>query len=504
VNVNDGTALARTTETVLVVGGGMAGLSLALALEGSGKELVIVERDAAPPEIEPQDAFEQWKRPGVWQFRYPHVFVGRLQALVRTRYPKLFEELKQAGVRSSEFVEGLPPSLRDGYRPLDEDALMVSLCARRATLEYVLRRHVGRMPHVRFEHGAAAQALLSQREGGVLRIVGVEVKRGDAREELRGDVVVDAAGRNSPLYGWLQVLGGGIEILDEPSNFLYLSRHYRLRDGEQEPPHRDVAGDLDYLKYAIFYGERGHFAVAFGCAEDETDLVSVLRRAEGFDAACAQMPALVPWLSRSEPVTKVLGAAKITNRWSRVSDTPRVQGLFMLGDAGFEANPIYGRGCAAAFVQSHLLAEALIAESGYERRVAKFEAGLRAEILPYHKASVLGDQLFRGRAERARGQRLQLSQRLQIYAYDKMIVPAVLVDMVLAREIIKTMSMVDPAGPLRALRFGLRVFRAWIFGRGRAAKQQQLPAGPTRAELMERIAVAAPAPAGAGQESIEP
>ena len=38
---------ASQGETILVLGGGMAGLSLALALEGSDKQLVIVERDPA-------------------------------------------------------------------------------------------------------------------------------------------------------------------------------------------------------------------------------------------------------------------------------------------------------------------------------------------------------------------------------------------------------------------------------------------------------------------------
>ena len=72
---------------------------------------MLVERDHAPPDdIAAHDAFEQWKRPGVSQFRYPHVFVGRLQGLLRTRYPRLFEELKAAGFRTSTFIGGLAPA----------------------------------------------------------------------------------------------------------------------------------------------------------------------------------------------------------------------------------------------------------------------------------------------------------------------------------------------------------------------------------------------------------
>ncbi|HMI89836.1 MAG TPA: FAD-dependent oxidoreductase, partial [Polyangiales bacterium] len=147
VTVEESAAAQSGTETVLVIGAGMAGLALALALEGSGKQVVLIERDAAPPELEPQEAFERWKRPGVSQFRYSHVFVGRLHDLLRSRYPKLTAELEQAGLRASDFLEGLPPSLRASYVARADDSRMVSLCGRRATLEYVLRRYVGRLTH---------------------------------------------------------------------------------------------------------------------------------------------------------------------------------------------------------------------------------------------------------------------------------------------------------------------------------------------------------------------
>ena len=291
---------------------------------------------------------------------------------------------------------------------------------RRATFEYVLRRHVGRLPHVRFVHGAAATGLATERgDGGALRVVGLEVKRDDARETLRGDVVVDAGGRNSPVRGWLEALGARLDLAQEPSDLAYFCRHYQLREGELEPLRRDVSADLDYLKYAIFYAERGHFAIAFGCAEHETDLVELLRRPAGFDGLCRQIPALAEWVERARPTTKVLGAAKIANRKARIAGTPSVSGLFLLGDAGFEANPIYGRGCAAAFVQSQLLAEALAGESEWARRAARFEAGLRAELEPYHTASVRADRLFHARAERARGARGGLLRWVLIYGYER-------------------------------------------------------------------------------------
>jgi 2-polyprenyl-6-methoxyphenol hydroxylase-like FAD-dependent oxidoreductase len=495
VTVEDRATPQGEAETILVIGAGMAGLALALALQSSGKRVVIIERDAEPPEIDPLDAFERWKRPGVSQFRYSHVFVGRLHSLLRDHYPKLTEQLEQAGLRASMFQEGLPPALRASYAPHADDSKMVSLCGRRATFEYVLRRHIGGLAHVRFVHGAVAQGLAVERRPdgprGVLQVVGVEIKRGDARETLRGDVVVDAGGRNSPVQGWLEALGGRVEVHEQSAQFAYFCRHYRLREGQVEPDHSDVSGDLDYLKYAIFFGEPGHFAVAFGCAEQELELIALMRRADAFDALCREFPQLARWLERAEPVSKVLGAAKIVNRWARIATEPRVLGLFLTGDAGFEANPIYGRGCAAAFVQSHLLAQTLIEESRPERRAARHEAALRAELRPYHRASMVADQVFHDRSERARGAKASLVQRLQMHAYEQIVMPALLVDMVIVREILNVMSMGKPAGPLRIARFALRVLWAWLRRAGRSV--QVFAPSPERADLLARVRNALPA-----------
>ena len=472
-------------ETILVLGGGMAGLSLALWLEGSGKQVVIVERDPEPPVIEPHEAFESWKRSGVAQFRHPHVFVGRLHGLLRTRHPALFAELEAAGCRGSPLAEHLPPALRDDYVAHPDDVHIAPLYGRRPTFEYVVRRHVGRLPHVRFVHDATAQGLVHEAlPGGGLRVVGLEIKRGDARETLRGDVVVDAAGRNSPVDGWLQALGVSVKTRNQPSKLAYFCRHYRLREGEAEPEHRELSADLDYLKYAIFYAEMGHFAIAFGCGEDEPDMVELLRRPEGFDAMCRQIPGLARWVNKAEPVTKVLGAAKIVNRWTHIANPARVVGLFLLGDSAFEANPIYGRGCAAAFVQSQLLADALISEREWPRRAAKFHAGLQAEIYPHHRASGWADNLFRSRIQRARGQRGSPFRWFVTYVYDRIVVPAVLVDLFLAREILLAMGMDNPAGPVRVARFLLRILRVRITTPGNAALL--LPPIPERADLLKR------------------
>src|SRR5262245_6731224 len=108
------------------MGGGIAGLSIALALRGSPAQVVIVERDPEPPEIDPAQAFELWKRPGVFQFRHPHVFLGRLHRMLSERYPELLEQLKQAGFWALPVSEY--GNFRDHYEPAPEDAELTMLC----------------------------------------------------------------------------------------------------------------------------------------------------------------------------------------------------------------------------------------------------------------------------------------------------------------------------------------------------------------------------------------
>lgn len=52
---------------VAVAGAGVVGLACALFLTRRGHEVLLLDRDAAPPNGSPEDEFERWVRPGVPQ-----------------------------------------------------------------------------------------------------------------------------------------------------------------------------------------------------------------------------------------------------------------------------------------------------------------------------------------------------------------------------------------------------------------------------------------------------
>src|SRR5262252_2714533 len=127
-----------SNQQAIIIGSGIGGLATALALAPSGRELLIVERDAEPPELPPGDAFEHWKRSGVPQLRHTHIILGRFQATLREHHPLLLEELFEAGAALSSSDQSVPEPLlpRFGTHPSDADCLHI--WCRRATLEYVL------------------------------------------------------------------------------------------------------------------------------------------------------------------------------------------------------------------------------------------------------------------------------------------------------------------------------------------------------------------------------
>src|SRR5687768_10861108 len=62
---------------VAVLGGGLAGLSTALAFARSGRRVVLLERDGPIVDRHGADElFEDWERPGIAHFRQPHNFLG--------------------------------------------------------------------------------------------------------------------------------------------------------------------------------------------------------------------------------------------------------------------------------------------------------------------------------------------------------------------------------------------------------------------------------------------
>lgn len=462
---------------VVVIGGGVAGLGTALALGRDGHRVTVLERDATPLPPDPDSAFG-WDRRGAPQVRHSHAFLARLRNLLRDRYPDVLASLLDAGATEVTIDEMLPEGMDPSPFPGDDDLVLIA--CRRTTYEWVLRRAVlDDGDHVSFRDGVVVHGLLA--EGGSV----VGVRTGDG--EVRADVVVAADGRRSPLPAWLAEVGlGPMPEEEEDTGIVYWSRFYRLHEGIDRP-HVDgpIAGDLGYLKLAVFQGDNGTFSVTLATNSDD-GAMRALAEERAFDAAVRLLAPIAPWVDPavSAPITGVHPMARLLNRWRDpvVDGVPVAPGLHAVGDASVCTNPLYGRGCSLAMVQATLLADVLRAHPGdVMAQALALDAGTRAELRPWYRAAVVADARNRRVASGEAGdEEAFLSSILR-----DGLLPATRTDPVVFRAFLRTFNLLDP--PQKVMTDPDLMARVMTVYQDRENRPAPPALGPARDAMLEAI-----------------
>jgi 2-polyprenyl-6-methoxyphenol hydroxylase-like FAD-dependent oxidoreductase len=479
-------------EHVLVAGAGIAGLGAALAL-GDTRRVTLVDRDRAAPLDEPEDAFAHWERRGATQLRHSHVFLGRLTTLIAARYPALLKELTDCGARIFTFEDGLPPPLRDGYTPRPGDEDLSILFSRRTTLELVMRRYVKRLPNVAILDEAGVRGVIL--EGGAVK--GLKVERGGAVEDLEADITVDASGRNTAFPDWLRAAGIAVSEEESPAGILYFTRHYRLRDGAEEPPRDGTpgAGDLGYIKFGVFPADNRHFSITLAVPEIETELRMAIVKPEIFDSVCAEIPGCARWTdpARAEPASQVFSMGNLKSVWRLYSPMPA--NFFALGDAAVRTNPLYGRGCSAGIVHAHILREVLDTTSDPAARAEKFAADTRKMLRPFYDSMVRQDAMAIRRAANERDPHHKPSWRSRAIKslVEDAIGPATRGDIAVLRAFSRAFHMIDdPNDWWKRPDMVARLIGFWAapkkYKRARGFYPPKF--GPERAEMISKLKLA--------------
>jgi 2-polyprenyl-6-methoxyphenol hydroxylase-like FAD-dependent oxidoreductase len=493
----------RNDEHILVAGSGIAGLGMALAFGGGTRRVTLLDRDPPPPTISADAAFYEWERRGATQLRHSHAFLGRLTALIRDRYPDLMQELLAEGTRLFGYSDGLPPSLADSYRPTKADEDLKLLFSRRTTLELVLRRYAARLPGVEFVPDAGVRGLLLKRDGERLVCEGLKVERNGQIEDMRADIVVDASGRNTNFPEWLRAEGLNVREEASPCGILYYTRHYKLRDGMDEPPRdNSIPGgaDLGYIKFGVFVADNRHFSVTLAVPEIESDLRVAVVKPEIFDAACMAMPGAARWIDpkRSEPVSRVFSMGELHNVWRHyVKDgQPQVLNFFPLGDAAIRTNPLYGRGCSLGVVGAHILRAVLDASDDPVARARKYDADIKETVRPYFDSMVQLDLQAIRRAGHERDPNYRPGYRARIaksFAEDGLM-PAQRADIEVSRALSRVFHMLDePTAFLKRPAIVARIMAVWATSKADKQRRGLYPpkAGPERTEMFKLLKIAA-------------
>ena len=488
------------SESIAVVGAGIAGLCTSLALARAGHHVTVYERDIPPPAGGADEAFFDWKRRGAAQFRHPHAFLAVMCNMLEQNYPDLVEQFWEAGARKVTFEEMLPDELREEYEPAPGDEQMWLLMCRRATMETVLRRYVESLAGVTINNTTNVEGITTDRtDDGILTATGLQVRqdRGEV-QTIPHSLVVDASGRTTRFPAWLEAEGSTIEVEDDNAEIVYYTRHYRIHDGQEEPPRTGKdrsAGDLGYIKFGVFPGDNGHFAVILCLPDLETELREAVKDPATFDAICCAIPGLYPWVNptRSAPTTESFGFGDIHAIWKHfVNDgKPAALNYFAVGDACVRTNPLYGRGCSTGIIHAHLLAEIINEETDPLQRALVFDRKTEEELRPIFAASLSEDKRGIKRAEALfEGRELEESGGLKKWfadAFGDAIAAASREQLHVLRGAMRTFNLMEKPGEfLKDNRIRWTILRYMLRGRARNGKAR-FQRGPSRTEMIELV-----------------
>ncbi|MBV8213672.1 MAG: FAD-dependent monooxygenase [Verrucomicrobia bacterium] len=345
---------------ILILGGGVIGLSTAMILARQGHSVTVLERDSEPVPGSPEEAWQAWERRGVAQFRQPHFLHPPVSRLLGVYLPDVKEALVRAGCITFDRLATMPPSITD-RTPREGDERFLTITGRRPTIEYAVASVAKGLVTVR--RGAAVEGLRTGRSAanGIPHVTGVRTIDG---EEISADLVIDAMGRRSNLPNWLEAIGARRPIEEaEDSGFIYYTRFFRSRTGAMPPYRTELLTYFDSFSFLTLPGDAGTWGVTLVISSSDP-VLKKLRNPKQWTALIAACP-LHAHLLDGDPITDVLSMGGTIDRYRRfvVDDVPVATGIVSVGDSWACTNPSLGRGITlglmhavgtAEVVQQHL------------------------------------------------------------------------------------------------------------------------------------------------------
>jgi 2-polyprenyl-6-methoxyphenol hydroxylase-like FAD-dependent oxidoreductase len=377
---------------IVVLGGGVSGLSAGLMLARDGHEVTVLERDAAPAPESGERAWEDWSRDGVTQFRQAHLLAAAGCAVLQDALPDVHEALVAAGARHFDPVASLPPTLPDRERrPGDER--FATFTARRPIIEQCLARAAQSEPRLQVRRGAGVtQLTLDSAGAGVPHVTGVRL---DGGEQLDADLVIDAMGRRSQLPRWCTDAGlGTVHEESEDSGFIYYTRYFRSTDGTIPPQYGPPLAPIGTFSILTIPADNDTWSVTtYVSAGDQA--LKRMREADAWAAVLRACPAHAHWLD-GEPISDVMAMGGVVDRYRRLSrdGQPLITGIAMLGDAWACTNPSLGRGMTLGLLHARCLRETVAAHLDDDPLdfAAAWEAVTEQKLTPWYRETVEEDR----------------------------------------------------------------------------------------------------------------
>lgn len=343
---------------IVVVGAGVAGLSSAMLLAKDGHDVVVLERDPAPPPTSADEAWDDWDRRGVNQFRLLHYFLPRFRLLLDAELPEVAAAALELGALRHNPIALAPAEVTGGLRPGDDEHEAIT--ARRPVMEAALARVAASMPGLTVRRGVAVTGLEvgAPVAVGVPHVTGV---RADTGETIRADLVVDASGRRSPLPSWLAAIDARPPVEEvEDSGFVYYGRYFRSADGSLPVAFGPPLQHYDSLSILSLPADNGTWGVGFVTSAGDPEL-RALRDPEVWSTALQLYPLVAHWADGKLLDDQVAVMAKIEDRHREyhVDGMPVATGVLAVADSWACTNPSVGRGASIGLLHAVTLRDVL-------------------------------------------------------------------------------------------------------------------------------------------------
>ena len=374
---------------IVVAGGGIIGLSMAMMLTKQGHEVTVLERDGGGLPGSPDEAWQAWDRHGVAQFRQPHYLHAAGRQVLDEALPEVTQALLGAGATAFDVLALMPPFITD-RAPRDGDERFVTLTGRRPVIEYAVATAAQDLD---VRRGVFVTDLLTGPEAakGVPNVTGVRTSDG---EELAADLVIDAMGRRSGLPGWLAGLGASpLAEEAEDSGFTYYTRYFRPSNGATPGFITGLLTPFDSFSLLTLPGDAGTWSVTVYISSRDQALKEV-RHPEKWRAVVAACP-LHAHLLDGEPVGDIQAMSGIVDRHRRtvVTGTPVLTDLLTVGDSACCTNPSLGRGMTMGLMHAAGTAEVIGGQLGDPVALAHAHDQMTtARVTPWYQNTVTFDR----------------------------------------------------------------------------------------------------------------
>jgi 2-polyprenyl-6-methoxyphenol hydroxylase-like FAD-dependent oxidoreductase len=339
---------------ILVLGGGVIGLSTAMMLTRQGHRVTVFERDSAPLPGSPEEAWQAWDRRGVAQVRQAHYLQPAAGRLLDPHLPGVKEALLRAGCTSFDALSTMPGSITD-RTPREGDHRFITITGRRPAIEYAFASVADGILSVR--RGTSVVGLLTgpSASKAIPHVTGVRTLDG---EEVSADLIIDATGRGSKLLNWLEAIGARRPVEEaEDSGFIYYTRFFRSTAGMVPACRSALLTVFHSFSLLTLPSDAGTWSVTVFISSGDQALKK-LRHPKQWTALVAACPLHAHWLD-GVPITDVLPMGGIIDRYRRfvVDGVPVATGILGVGDSWACTNPSIGRGITMGLMHAHGTAE---------------------------------------------------------------------------------------------------------------------------------------------------